>query len=167
MGFRKVAGVASFWAALVIGAAAAWLLGGSADAAGYEPDDPVVKVDVTYRLHPLREERAVPLRVEDLVGVWTGTWGHDRDACTIEINRVAGDRFYGTLSESGAEVAFEGTFDEGRRRIFFRETKVIKLGIYQEWSLGTNTGTFSSDGRTLSGDGIDKWGLYGWDAVKE
>ena len=106
-----------------------------------------------------------PIKAENLLGVWKGSWGHRREDCTIEIDRIKGNAFYGTLRKRGAEIAFAGTLDPDGRRIFFRETKVLKLGVHMtEWSLGENSGSFSPDGRTLTGTGHDKWGTYGWDA---
>lgn len=158
---RAAAGV-SFLGALAIGMATAGLF-----AADVEAESP--KVTVTYRLTPMpaRVDPPVYVSAKDLVGVWRGTWDHAGVPCTLEITRVEGNRFYGILKEREAEVAFIGTIDEGDRRVFFHETKVIALGAYGEWSLGTNSGAFSSDGNTLSGTGIDKWGTYNWNLKKE
>src|ERR1051325_3308803 len=59
-----------------------------------------------------------------LLGIWTGKWGDDIENCTVEINRVDGNKFYGTLRKEGAEVALSGTFDRETRKVFIRETKV-------------------------------------------
>lgn len=160
MCLSKAVSLVVFFGALAVGMGAAYVVGGGSVAEEG-------RVDVSYRLAPVREERTVAVRVEDLVGVWRGTWGYGRELCTIEIKRIDGNKFYGTLRKEGAVITLAGTFDAEDRRVFFHETKVVSLGEYSEWSLGTNNGTFSPDGRTLTGDGIDRWGTYGWDASKE
>jgi hypothetical protein len=102
-----------------------------------------------------------PVRAENLLGTWQGTWGHNSDDCTLEIDRVEGNAFYGKLRKEGAVILFEGTFDPKTRKLRFNETKVVRLGADMgEWSLGKNRGTMSQDGRTMVGDGQDKWGKY-------
>lgn len=160
MHLSKAAGLLSFFGALAIGIAAAYVAGGLTE----QP----VAVEVSYTLSPVPAVEVVPVRAEDLVGVWTGTWGYGRELCTIEIERIDGEKFYGTLRKEGAVITFAGEFDAELRRVFFREIKVLKLGAHMsEWSLGTNSGSFSPDGRTLTGTGTDKWGTYGWDASKD
>ena len=157
---RAAAGV-SFLGALAIGMAAAGFF-----AADVEAEPPAVTV--TYRLAPMPAYvDPVSVQAEDLVGVWRGTWDHTQVPCVLEITRVEGNKFYGILKEGEAEVVFAGTIDEGERRVFFHETKVITLGTYGQWSLGTNSGAFSSDGNTLTGTGVDKWGTYEWNLTKE
>ena len=112
--------------------------------------------------------KLAPIRSENLLGRWTGTWGRDRAACTLDIQRVDGDKFYGTLTKEGTVVLFEGTLDAGERAVSFEEIKIVKLGPdMPSWSLGVNTGSFSVDGHVLTGTGQDKHSRYGWDAVKE
>jgi len=161
---RAAAGV-SFFGAMAIGVAMAGLFAADAVVAVAEP--PPSQVTVTYKLAPVPAVENVHVEAEDLLGTWTGTWDHDDVPCTLEIKRVDGNRFYGTLKEGEAVVNFEGTFEGNLRRVFFRETKVMKLGIYGEWSLGTNSGGFSADGRTLTGTGVDKWGTYNFKLTKE
>lgn len=159
MRLSKTAAGFSFLGALAIGTLAAFLV----------PSTAAEPAAVSYRLGPVPAaiERVIPVRAEDLVGVWRGTWDHGQHPCTLEISRVEGNKFYGILKENEAEVAFSGTIDSGDRRVFFHETKVNRLGAYSEWSLGTNSGAFSPDGRTLAGSGIDKWGVYKWKLTKE
>jgi hypothetical protein len=148
MHLSKAAAVLSFFGALAIGIAA-----------GYLADGRTEVVDELREFHPIP--------AENLVGLWSGTWGYNRERCTIEIERVDGEKFYGTLKKEGAEIALAGTLDPDGRRVFFRETRVLNLGMYSGWSLGTNTGSFSPDGRTLTGTGTDERGQYGWDAWKQ
>ena len=106
-----------------------------------------------------------PVGAERLIGTWNGPFGRNDGDAAIEIHRVRGDRFYGKLRKEGAVVRFEGTFDSATRRIEFRETEVLRHGAHMsEWSLGTNTGILSKDGRILVGDGYDRWGHYSWAA---
>ncbi len=118
-------------------------------------------------LPPVPIFKPAPVRAENMVGVWKGSWDEDQVNCTITINRTEGDRFYGTLRKGGAEVAFVGTLDTNSRTVAINETKVIKHGSHGRWSLGTNTGTFSLDGRSLSGTGSDEYGMYFWDVTKD
>ncbi len=114
--------------------------------------------------NPVAPPRA-PIRAENLLGTWKGTWGRNDGDCTIEIERVKGNAFYGTLRKQGAVVRFEGTLDAKTRTLRFDETKVVRLGAHMtEWSLGKNSGTISDDGRILVGEGHDKWGKYDWSA---
>ena len=165
MKLRRAAAVVSFWGALGIGMAAAYIAGyptveEAAELAGGD-------VYVTYNLYPHRVAETVPVEARSLVGVWTGTWGYERGRCTIEIHRVEGTTFYGTLRKEGAVISLEGYIDPAMRTVHFKETRVVRLGAEMgKWSLGINSGTFAADGRTLSGTGTDEWGTYGWDATK-
>lgn len=160
---RAAAGV-SFFGALAIGIAVAGLFVGEPVVAVAEPAS---RVTVTYTLTEPAYRKAVEVRAQDIRGTWRGTWGYDHDACRIEIKRVEGDQIYGTLYKDEAVISVVGEFDAQGQRLLLREVKVLSLGVYDEWSLGTNTGTFSADGRTMSGTGIDKWGTYNWKLTKE
>ena len=109
--------------------------------------------DTTPAIAPVKPPAATmaPLTTESLLGTWKGTWDHNNADCTIEIRRVKGDTFYGTLRENGAEVLFEGTFDPKTRMLYLNETKVVRVGDYAEWSLGRNSGVMSPDGHILVG----------------
>jgi hypothetical protein len=122
-----------------------------------------IVIDVPAPIAPVAAVKA-PIRAESLLGTWKGTWDHNDGDCTIEIDRVDGNVFYGTLRKEGAVVLFEGKFDPNTRMLYFNETKVVRLGAYSEWSLGKNSGVISPDGHTLVGSGRDKWGWYGWAA---
>ena len=162
---RAAAGV-SFVGALAIGMGVAGLF--ATDAVAEQP-----VVTVTYRLTappshaPALPAEEVPVYAEDLVGVWRGTWDHTQVPATLTISRTEGNKFYGVLRQREAEIAFTGTIDESDRRVFFHETKVMKIGAYGEWSLGTNSGAFSADGDTLTGTGVDKWGTYQFNLTKD
>jgi|SRR6187401_1953339 len=121
----------------------------------------------SFILPPLSFERSTTLSAKSLLGTWEGTWGHNDGYCTIVIDRLDGNDFYGTLIKEGAEIRFEGTFDPKSRMFYFDETEVLRLGAHMSgWSLGKNSGMISQDGRILVGDGHDKRGQYGWAASK-
>lgn len=160
MKLSRAAGAVSFIGALTLGMLVAGLFAPDAVA---EP--PVVKVSCNLSV-PRRVE-AIKVEAEDLAGVWRGTWDHSQVPATLTIKQVDGNKFSGILKQAEAEIALSGTFDEGDRRVFFHETKVLQIGAYSEWSLGTNSGGFSADGRTLSGTGVDKWGAYRFELTKE
>lgn len=165
---RALAGV-SFIGALAIGMGAAYIVAfGSTETKTIEFVNPP-EVQVTYKLAPPPPvyRHAVTVTAKDLRGTWEGTWGYDNDPCTIEIRKVDGDRVFGTLYKEEAVISVAGEFDAEEQRLLLRETKVVSVGSYSEWSLGTNTGTFSHDGLTLSGSGIDKWGTYEWSVSKK
>lgn len=160
MQLRKVGAVVSFFGAFVMGAGAAFV------ASEATTEEGVAEV-ASYRIFVPAAEEEVPLFAEDLVGVWTGSWGYGGENCTIEIHRFDGLKFHGTLRKEGAVISLEGTLDAEARKLNFKETKVIKLGPrMSEWSLGINSGRFSPDGRSLVGLGLDEWGSYDWDARK-
>lgn len=158
MDVSKIASLFSFFATFAIGIAVGLFFD--------ERREIIVAVEAPRALPITRTFEPVAVNAADLVGVWTGTWGYNRAHCTIEIDRIDGKNFYGTLTKGDAEIALEGTIDVNGRTVTFRETEVLQYGSYSQWSLGTNSGAFSTDGRTLTGTGTDKWGTYGWDASK-
>ena len=164
MCLSRAASVITFLGALVVGVVSAWLV-----------EVPLVPAsdDLSVATVEVPAPRAVgcpaSVGVQSLLGHWKGRWGYWGDqgvTSTLDIDRARGDKFYGTLSQNGAKIAFEGTFDPFERRVYFNETKVLKLGIYPEWSLGTNHGSISDDTRILSGAGEDSFGGYDWDFTK-
>jgi len=163
MWLSKAASVVSFVGALVIGvAASAWFV---------EMTSLTVSGDWLTITTVNAPDVAVPapVRAENLLGHWKGSWNYWETKTltfTIDIDRVDGDKFYGTLSQDGAEIAFEGKFVADSRRVFFHETKVIKLGHYSGWLFGTYNGSLTEDGQLLSGHGMDSWDGYDWAVIK-
>jgi len=155
---RWIARVVVFFIGLVVGIFAASLFWGD--------ESPNALSYAAYVFRPPSSfEQSAPLTAEDLLGTWKGTWGHDDGDCTLVIDRVEGNDFYGTLRKEGAEIRFAGTFNPRTRMFHFDETKVVRLGSQMSgWSLGKNSGIMSEDGRILVGDGRDQWGQYGWAA---
>ena len=164
MKFSRVISTLSFIGALVVGIAVGYVAHLGSDRTE------IVSVMAVQDFAHAGSVDYVPVRTESLVGVWKGAWGYGDggENCRIEIDRIDGKKFYGTLRKEGAEITIEGTLDPKLRRVFFHETKVLKLGPeMSEWSLGTNSGQFSPNGRVLSGTGTDRWGSYSWVASKD
>jgi len=167
MRLAKALSVVSFFGTLAVGLAAAWIISGSPLYSGMNMVPAVVEPIGTSDNHCRRTVNIEPVRVEDMRGLWAGEWGYDGSPSTIEINRVSGDKFYGTLEKEGPQIAIEGWIDGAQRRITIQETSVIKLGPDMSmWSLGKNQGNFSYDGQTLTGTGKDQWGTYGWKMMR-
>ena len=144
MQLTKIASALSFFMTLVIGVAAVLIADSRTDVAAVQGPAEL----------PAAAPASKPVKMETLLGKWTGKWDHAFVDCTIEINRIDGENFYGTLRENGAEIALAGTLDQKTKRITIHETKVLALGNYTEWSLGEDTGELS-DGLWMSGTGID------------
>jgi hypothetical protein len=110
---------------------------------------------------------ASTLTAASLVGTWEGNFGRDLGACTIEITRSEGDFLNGTLEKEGYLIRFEGYFNPNTRKLYIEETSILRTAAHMgEWSLGRNSAIVAADGRTLTGDGYDKWGEYDWYASK-
>ncbi|MEP6847559.1 MAG: hypothetical protein ABI999_01795 [Acidobacteriota bacterium] len=152
MQLTKVAAVFSFFMALAIGVAAVFFADSVRE---------VAVVQAPSEVPSAGSPTVTPVKMEKLLGKWTGYWGEDSDECTIEITRVKGQNFYGTLKEGGAEIALTGTLDQKTRKVTIHETKVLALGEYEDWSLGEDTGELS-DGHLMSGTGNDEWSEYTW-----
>src|SRR5262245_11586408 len=136
MYLSKAVSILCFLGALAIGIASAFFADSREEVIAVEPPPTMI-----FKAAPVND---APVSAEDLVGRWRGTWGYDRATSTIDIDRVDGDKFYGTLKKLGAEIAIEGRVDTEGRNVFFRETKVINLGPeFAGWSLGKNSGSFS------------------------
>lgn len=151
MELKKIGAIISFCVAFAVGALFGGLATGSDIPVEYGP----VNVPVVAR-------KQVPVKMGSLVGKWAARWDRDFGDCDVEIDRISGNNFYGTLSKNGANIEFKGALDPDSRKVTIRETKVLTLGRYGEWSLGKNIGTLSDDGLSMSGTGYDKWGEYDW-----
>jgi hypothetical protein len=93
-----------------------------------------------------------------LVGSWGGT--QNGGAATLTITSGDGNAFTGTKVQRTNQVSFVGTIDPATRRITIRETKLLKGTPYDGksgWSLASETGTLSADGRKISGTGTDEY----------
>ncbi len=152
MQLRQIGGVLSFFIAFAIGITVAFTEGSGTEVAAVNAPKEI----------PVNAPASAPLKMGMLVGKWAGKWDHDFADCTVAIDRVAGNDFYGTLTKNGASIAITGTLDRKTRKVKIHETDVLALGHYGMWSLGENTGEISADGLSMSGTGYDKWGDYRW-----
>ncbi len=106
-----------------------------------------------------------------LVGRWKGT--QNDGASSLVIVSGEGNTFSGTKFQGENEVTFTGTIDPTTRRITINETKLVKGTPYSNgkgWSLATETGVLSADGRKISGKGIDEYNRktpYSWSYTKQ
>lgn len=150
MQLRKIGAVFSFLLAFSIAVVVVSFVGTSTKVA-VESGPPVISVAAP-----------APFEMRMLVGKWAGKWDHDYADCTVQIDRVAGDGFYGTLSKNRARIAISGTVNRKTGKVTIHETKVLTTGDYSWWSLGENSGVISTDGLTMSGTGHDKNGEYDW-----
>jgi len=164
--FSRTLSVVSFFGALAIGVAAAYFTGVLTTPTLVELKPDFGEGNNFFNAPPDTAEVTVRIEAKDLIGRWRGTFGYDDEEAMIYIDRVEGNKFYGSLTVQGAQVALEGTVDsEG---IYFRETNVLTIDkSLGKWSLGKDRGTFSSDGKTMSGEGQDEYGLYGWSMTKD
>ena len=81
-----------------------------------------------------------------------------------------GNSFSGTKTQGSNQVAFVGTINPATRAVSMRETRVLKGRPYSNgtgWSLGTESGTLSADGKKLSGKGKDQYQAYTWSYTKK
>ena len=97
-----------------------------------------------------------------LAGSWSGAQ-NDRKTSLV-INGGSGDDFNGVKTQGNFQVAFTGHIDPSTRQVTIQETRVIKGA--SSWSLGTETGRLSADGRTISGTGQDGYRNYPWSYSK-
>ena len=159
MCLRKAVSVLPFFVALGVGIAGGFISRSFGDVV------PVAPPSVTV---PAYVAEGAPLRTADLKGTWRGSWGEGERDCTLDISRVEGGKFYGTLRKAGFRVAFEGTLDPASGQVFLRETKVLNPGPEASgWSLGNNVGFISTDAQTLAGTGQDEYAPYTWYAAKQ
>ena len=105
------------------------------------------------------------IRLLDLVGSWEGLF--DKIACTLEIEKVEGDKFYGTLKRQSASVAVTGTINSKARSINFSPTKIVTMDNTRDWRLGFNWGDFSNDGKSISGKGYGDLAISEWYFAKK
>ncbi|HJT27255.1 MAG TPA: serine/threonine-protein kinase [Pyrinomonadaceae bacterium] len=92
---------------------------------------------------------------EDLRGTWAGTYGPMGFATKLVIKNQNGKEFDGTLEQGTIRVAFKGTYDAQSRTLTMTQTELLSG---EDWSLGEDVGTLSSDGKKLTGTGKDALG---------
>jgi hypothetical protein len=98
-----------------------------------------------------------------LAGTWAGTF--NQKSATLVINSVNdNNQFYGNLTVGDTRLAIAGNTGPGLKEVTIRETAVLRG---TGWSLGTNTGVFANDGRSMSGTGQDSRTSYSWEFFKQ
>ncbi len=111
---------------------------------------------------------------EAMVGTWTGTLG--RNEITLRVASSSGTTFAGTLDVQGqsgytCRLEVQGNMaskSDGRHKVHFKETRILKESRTGGWSRGSNTGYLASDGQSASGDGVDNQGSrYQWSLTKD
>jgi hypothetical protein len=106
-----------------------------------------------------------------LIGNWSGVQNGGASRLTIVSGQ--GNTFTGTKFQRDNQVSFTGTIDPATRRITIRETKLLKGTPYNGksgWSLASETGALSADGRKISGTGTDEYNRkapYTWSYTKK
>ena len=111
------------------------------------------------------------ITADKLRGSWSGF--QNGETTTLWINSSYGNTFSGTKEQGDTAVAFEGTINPTTREVTIRETKVVRGTPYSGgngWALGTEKGTLSYDGQSMSGTGNDKYNPttpYQWSYKKQ
>jgi hypothetical protein len=93
-----------------------------------------------------------------LAGSWSGI--QNGNPASLTIVGGEGNAFSGTKVQGVNQVSFVGTIDPKTRRVTMRETKLLKGTPYSNgsgWSLASETGALSADGKKLSGTGTDEY----------
>lgn len=106
-----------------------------------------------------------------LVGKWSGM--QNKRAASLTITSGEGNAFTGIKYQGDNQVSFAGTIDPVTRRMTIKETKLLKGIPYSNgsgWSLASETGILSADGRKISGTGTDQYtrkAPYNWSYTKK
>jgi serine/threonine protein kinase len=100
-----------------------------------------------------------------LIGKWYGEFGKKSSILNISSHEVD-NSFSGTLIAKAWLVTFKisirGQINLRTNEITIQETKILE-DPFDQWTLGENKGSLSSDGKRISGVGKDKRGdSYSW-----
>jgi hypothetical protein len=101
-----------------------------------------------------------------LVGKWSGR--QNNRPASLTITSGEGNAFTGIKYQGDNQVSFAGTIDPVTRRMTIRETKLLKGIAFNGksgWSLASESGSISADGRKISGTGTDQYtrkAPYNW-----
>ena len=106
---------------------------------------------------------------EDLRGTWAGSYGPMGFATKLVIKNQNGNSLDGVLEQGSTRVAFKGTYDAQSRKLTMTQTEIVSG---EDWSLGEDEGTLSSDGKKISGTGKDALGgslgmTYQWSFTRK
>jgi len=98
-----------------------------------------------------------------ILGKWAGSFSNKSAA--LVISNVRDNNFSGTLTVGQAVIEVNGSFIPNAQQIVIRETRILSRN--KDWALGVDTGSFSNDGKTMSGTGKDSRGSsYSWSFTK-
>lgn len=106
-----------------------------------------------------------------IVGNWSGI--QNSKATSLIIYSGQGNAFSGMKIQGDNQISFVGTIDPNTRQMSMKETKVVKGTPYSDgkgWSLASETGTLSADGRKMTGKGNDQYNQktpYSWSYTKQ
>jgi hypothetical protein len=106
-----------------------------------------------------------------LIGTWSGA--QNRRPASLRIVSGEGNSFTGIKYQGDNEVSFVGTINPTTRHMTMSETKLLKGTPYANgkgWSLATENGSLSADGRKISGKGTDEYtrkAPYSWSYTKK
>jgi hypothetical protein len=112
---------------------------------------------------PSSQQNASPAVQPDLLGTWTGTF--NGKSATLVVDKVKIGQFHGVLAVGNNRLEVTGYTSSGSQQVTIKETRVLSRG--SNWTLGTDTGSFTRDGRSMSGTGND--GIspqYSWSFTK-
>jgi hypothetical protein len=101
----------------------------------------------------------------DFTGIWKGKFNNV--PATLSITTQQGDVFSGTLSKNGYVIELSGKINFEKGTVAITETAVLQTPANSKWNLGTDDGTISEDGKSMSGTGKDKNGSYPWSFIKD
>lgn len=106
-----------------------------------------------------------PVKELDVSGIWTGT--SDESPATLVIRRSESNIYDGveTAGVGKDEMLIKVEVNPATRHITIKEIRKLKG---DRWNMGTNEGTISSDGQSMSGMGKDvKNKTYSWSFSKK
>lgn len=112
---------------------------------------------------PVITNTASTVTQPSIPGTWTGTFSSK--PATLVINNGKGNDFYGTLTVDQTRLAVNLTVIPNSQQVIIKEVRVLSKS--PDWALGVDTGSFSNDGRNMSGNGKDSRGsTYSWSFTK-
>lgn len=101
-----------------------------------------------------------------MLGTWEGYYNVNNATSQLFITHQSGNNFSGkihTIASRGGTVIvnIEGEINPNSKEIVIRETDLVQTPN-NNWILGVNNGTITSDFQTISGNGSDGTYKYSW-----
>ncbi|MGB7924036.1 MAG: hypothetical protein WCF57_12385 [Pyrinomonadaceae bacterium] len=112
-----------------------------------------------------QQSTPAPTKALDVSGIWNGS--SDGTPATLVIRRSEDNSYEGveTAGEFKDEMLVKVEVSPATRRIIIKEVRKLKG---DNWNLGVNEGTISSDGRSMSGTAKDAKGkAYSWSFTRK